>query len=73
MAKNIDELTLQLRDFPRSEIWRLQTDGWQHIHGPKNFRDAYYKAMNEAYEFIKTHLNTPISKNLLLDLHNKAV
>ena len=26
-----------LEDFPKSALWRIQTDGWQAVKGPGNF------------------------------------
>lgn len=43
-----------LEDFPRSEYWRLVTDGWQQNKGINNFRDRYYRGMQEAFNYIKT-------------------
>lgn len=61
-----------LRDFPKTEIWRLQTDGWQHVWGPKNFRDIYYQGMNAAFDYIKQHLNKPINPEMIIGLHEAA-
>jgi prophage maintenance system killer protein len=42
-----------LQDFPRSEIWRVQTDGWQASLGPDNFRQAYYQGMDAGFNFLR--------------------
>ncbi|MGQ3888932.1 hypothetical protein ACQUW5_07850 [Legionella sp. CNM-1927-20] len=61
-----------LQDFPPSEIWRLQTDGWQHYRGPDNFREVFYKGMNQGFDFILSNLNTPLSVDLIQNIYFSA-
>ncbi|STX51922.1 ankyrin repeat-containing protein [Legionella busanensis] len=61
-----------LADFPRTEIWRLQTDGCQHHLGPNNFRDAYYKGMNLGFDFISSNITTKLSVDLIQNIYLSA-
>ena len=55
MPKNL--LDQALEDFPKSELWRLQTDGWQAGLGPGNFRKEFYQGMDPTFRsiFLKTN------------------
>lgn len=65
-------LQKQLMDFPKTEIWRLQTDGWQHVYGPKNFRNEYYMGIQDGFKFIEQHLNEKINTDLAMGLYIAA-
>lgn len=45
-----------LEDFPRSEHWRLVTDGWQQDKGITGFRAAFYNGMQAAFNHVKKFL-----------------
>ncbi|QRN03826.1 hypothetical protein GH742_08030 [Legionella sp. MW5194] len=59
-----------LEDFPRSEIWRIQTDGWQAVKGPLNFRPQFYKGMHAAFQYLSRHDREKITPGLLEDIYH---
>lgn len=62
-----------LSDFPKTELWRLQTDGWQQSLGPTNFREAFYAGMNKGFETISKYLDDKkITAEILVELHDSA-
>lgn len=54
-----------LEDFPRSAIWRIQTDGWQAVKGPKNFRTQFYAGMNAGFDFLRQNDRKAITPELI--------
>lgn len=42
-----------LVDYPRSEHWRLLTDGWQHVFGPAIFSPEYYASVGRGFKLIQ--------------------
>lgn len=62
----------QLEDFPLSEMWRIQTDGWQHDLGPQNFRDIYYRGMEKGFEFLKNNWQNSLSVEMIEKFYHSA-
>lgn len=67
-SKEIDPL----EDFPYSERWRLVTDAWQHIYGPKNFREEYYKGMFQAFDSMLTISPDKLTADTIINLWEAA-
>ncbi len=61
-----------LDDYPKSEIWRLQTDGNQATQGPNNFRENFYLGMNAGFEFINQNSNEQITPELIEGIYRSA-
>lgn len=61
-----------MEDFPRSEMWRLQTDGWQQAMGPSNFREAFYKGMDIGNNYIKEHCKETVTVGTIENLYQSA-
>ncbi|MGQ3891838.1 hypothetical protein [Legionella sp. CNM-4043-24] len=68
----VNPYEVALEDFPKSEIWRLQTDGWQSTLGPRNFRPAFYQGMDEGFRFISEHYSAEITPELLEAIYHKV-
>lgn len=63
-------IDIALEDFPRSEIWRVQTDGWQAVKGPLNFRPQFYKGMQAAFQYLSGHDRKKVTPALLEDIYH---
>lgn len=61
-----------LSDFPRTELWRLQTDGCQHHLGKNNFTSAFYQGLQEGFLYIRNNLDKQISSKIIEDLYKSA-
>jgi prophage maintenance system killer protein len=61
-----------LEDFPSSEIWRIQTDGWQALRGPGNFRPQYYVGMDVGFDFIRKNDQDLITPELIEGIYHSA-
>lgn len=59
-------------DIPRTEMWRLGTDGWLHINGPGEYPDKYHLHMQKGLCFILKHKNHQITADLIKQLHQEA-
>lgn len=62
----------KLVDFPLSEMWRLQTDGWHQNRGPKDYKENYYKGLEKGFDFISQHIGSPLTPDLIEKLHLSA-
>ncbi|MBA2656707.1 MAG: hypothetical protein H0U70_06930 [Tatlockia sp.] len=69
MSSLIDEA---LDDFPESEIWRLQTDGWQATRGPENFRPQFYEGMNAGFDYLRKLDRALITPELIEGIYHSA-
>lgn len=60
-----------LADFPRSEHWRLVTDGFQQPAGPANFTFKFYQGMQDGFKHIQQHIhsNTKITPEFIEQLN----
>lgn len=63
-----------LQDFPRSEHWRLVTDGWQQNWGITAFISQYYQGMKAGYDVMRDYLNhkSPLTVDLIQALQKAA-
>ena len=61
-----------LKDLPLSELWRLQTDAWQAHLGPKKFRPAFYRGMEDGVDFIFSNLDAELTPELLESIYKNA-
>lgn len=63
-----------LADFPRSEHWRLVTDGCQHHLGITNFSPVFYQGMKAGYEVMVDFMNhkVSLSPELIQTIHMEA-
>lgn len=65
-----------LEDFPRSEHWRLMTDGWQQAHGGYvDFKPEYYMGVLSGFECMKPYLceGKEIDAQLIEVLHDQIL
>lgn len=65
-------LDTALNDFPKSEIWRLQTDGWQATAGPLGFTEAFVRGMDAGFDFLRKYDTEIITTMLIEDIYNSA-
>lgn len=65
-------LDTALQDFPRNEIWRLQTDGWQACRGPDNFRPSYYQGMEAGFNFLRRFDDVHITPEFIEHIYFSA-
>ncbi|MFC7780549.1 hypothetical protein ACFQY6_02580 [Legionella taurinensis] len=63
-------IDIALKDFPRSEIWRVQTDGWQAKKGPSNFRPQFYQGMKAGFDYLRKHDREPVTPALIEGLYH---
>lgn len=61
-----------LEDFPKSEIWRIQTDGWQATKGFNNFREKFYKGMDDGFNFLRKMGDQMITPELIEGIYKSA-
>lgn len=63
-----------LQDFPRSEHWRLVTDGWQQNWGITAFISQYYQGMKAGYDVMRNYLNhkSSLTVDLILELQKET-
>lgn len=65
-------LAKYLKDFPKSEQWRLMTDGWEHNEGPTYYTDIFYAGMYEAYDFLYAWGSRKITSETILQIYSHA-
>ncbi|CDZ78216.1 Phosphocholine transferase AnkX [Legionella massiliensis] len=61
-----------LENFPRSEVWRLQTDGCQATQGPNNFRPQFYNGMQAGFDFINRNSDAELTPELIEGIYQSA-
>ncbi|MBA2652706.1 MAG: hypothetical protein H0U73_10625 [Tatlockia sp.] len=61
-----------LEDYPQSALWRVQTDGWQAVKGPKNFRPQFYAGMNAGFDFLRKNDRKTITPELIEGIYQSV-
>lgn len=61
-----------LQDFPTSEMWRVLTDGWQHMYGPEGYNEYYYNGMYKAFNDFVLKQTDDMTPDTLLKMYLTA-
>lgn len=76
MMKEIRQIPNPLKDFPKSELWRLFIDGYRQNEGPLAFdvrEKGYLAGALNAFDYLMTQISEPVSTDMILNLHNIAL